>query len=661
MPVKMVLAAGGLLLLAGSTLASDNAPPPAQEVDLSALRYYALRNETARVDAEIRRLRSLYPGWQPPADPSALPDEGAQPSEDQVLWDLFSADKLAELKQAMAERRAADASWTPPAELEGKLAMKEQRFALLDASLRHDDAAVTAIADKLPALVTPADLDVAWRVAEARARIGETGRSLELDKAILSATADPAARLATVQKAMAVLTPEEMRDLLTLGKAGPDGKSEFEGVETDLARRKIGHILSDGATDDASPADIERVAAAARLPNASGDDAALLGWLAARRKDYPGSLGWFQLAMAPSPDPSKAGPTARKAAQGAATALKELGRISEAEDLAYRWRDADPALTLFYLSLVEPELTRPVPQSLPQERLKRFSEVAIAQQSGSSAQALGWYAYNVGQFPAARAWFEKAMTWQPRESTALGLALSMQRLEDETGLKAFIEQNLPTYPTLASVVAPPATASRAPQDSRVAVSAGGGGGGGGTMAAAYRSKKYAACVATADRLAASGRLDARSALQKGWCLMALNRPQEAAIAFAQGRGAGGTAPDAAYGEALARLRSGQAAEAAMAASSAPLTAARRNEIGVAILAEQAASHFAAERYRSTLETLNQRRQYTPEPRDLSVLRAWSLYHLGYQEEARKIFALLDQQLSTKDTRAGLAVTAAPRH
>ena len=287
----------------------------------------------------------------------------------------------------------------------------------------------------------------------------------------MNATQDQAARLSTVQKAMAVLGPEEMRDLLTLGKPGADGKSEFEAVETDLARRRIGHILSDGATDDASPVEIERVAAAARLANANGDDAALLGWLTARRKDYAKSLDWFQLAMAPAPDPSKAGPTARKAAQGAAMALKELGRVSEAEDLAYRWRDSDPALTLFYLSLVEPELTRPVPLPIPEERLKRFSEVAIAQQSGSSAQALGWYAYNVGQFQAARAWFEKGMAWQPRETTALGLALSMQRLADEAGLKAFIEQNLPTYPTLASVLAPPPAqsardAERAPIDGR---------------------------------------------------------------------------------------------------------------------------------------------------------------------------------------------------
>jgi cellulose synthase operon protein C len=293
------------------------------------------------------------------------------------------------------------------------------------------------------------------------------------------------------------------------------------------------------------------------------------------------------------------------------------------------------------------------------ERLQRFTSVALSAQSGNAAQALGWYAYNVGQIPAARAWFEKGMAWQPRDTTALGLALSMQRLGDVRGLQAFIAQNVGTYPTLASVIAekPPVVAARPV----AGPSAGRGGEGGGTLAAAYRAKDYGRCVALAARLEAAGRLDPRAALQKGWCLMALGRPQEAAIAFGQARGGSGTDGDAGYGEALARLRSGQSSEAAMAAMSAPLSADKRNEIGVGVLGQRAAAAFEGQRYRMTLEILNQRRLYAAESRDLSLLRGWSLYHLGYKEEARQVFALLDQQLSTKDTRTGLAVASEPKH
>ena len=118
------------------------------------------------------------------------------------------------------------------------MALKETRRTLVDASNKGDYAAVVAIVDKAPALVDMSDLDVAWRTAEARGRTGQDDKALEINKAILASTQDPAARLATVQKAMAVLKPDELKSLLALGKTGPDGQSEFDAVETDLVRQQ---------------------------------------------------------------------------------------------------------------------------------------------------------------------------------------------------------------------------------------------------------------------------------------------------------------------------------------------------------------------------------------------------------------------------------------
>jgi hypothetical protein len=215
-----------------------------------------------------------------------------------------------------------------------------------------------------------------------------------------------------------------------------------------------------------------------------------------------------------------------------------------------------------------------------------------------------------------------------------------------TGLPAPVQRGLAAPQTDAPAVGGRAVGTRSGARS-----------GGGSMASAYQAKDYGRCLAIASRLEASGRLDSRSALQKGWCLMGLDRPQEAALAFTQARGTAATAEDAAYGEALARLRNGQSSEAAMAANGAALAPQKRNEIGVAVLAQRAAAAFDAGQYRSTLEILNQRRLYVGEPRDLSVLRGWSLYHLGYREDAQKVFGTLDAQLSTKDTRTGLAVSS----
>ena len=41
-------------------------------VDESALRYYAAQKQTARMKAEIARLKRLYPGWTEPPDLDAL-------------------------------------------------------------------------------------------------------------------------------------------------------------------------------------------------------------------------------------------------------------------------------------------------------------------------------------------------------------------------------------------------------------------------------------------------------------------------------------------------------------------------------------------------------------------------------------------------------------
>ena len=176
MPVRLTTLAA-ILLFAAPAFAAEPVSAPNPEIDLSALRYYASRNETVRVNAEIRRLRSLYPGWQPPADPAAIPVE-AEASPDQSLWDLFAADKLGELKAEIAAKQAADPSFTVPKDLEDKLAAKEARNTLIDASNKGDFSKVVRLASATPGLVSPSDLDIAWRAAEAEARTGDEAAAL---------------------------------------------------------------------------------------------------------------------------------------------------------------------------------------------------------------------------------------------------------------------------------------------------------------------------------------------------------------------------------------------------------------------------------------------------------------------------------------------------
>ncbi|MFN7167286.1 MAG: cellulose synthase, partial [Pannonibacter sp.] len=159
----------------------------------------------------------------------------------------------------------------------------------------------------------------------------------------------------------------------------------------------------------------------------------------------------------------------------------------------------------------------------------------------------------------------------------------------------------------------------------------------------------AACLRLAVSIAG-----AEAALLKGWCLMDLNRPEEAALAFnAALSGDGKTSRDAAYGKSLAMLRVGRSFDAVEAAQSVNQPTERRQEVASAALAQAAASSFEAGNYAGTLAALDRRRLLVPEPRDLMLLRGWALIHTGQKTAAREVFTLLDRQLSSRETRAGL--------
>src|SRR5690606_35167701 len=75
-------------------------------VDESALRYFARQGDQKRLEAEIARLRALYPNWTPPADPLLSPP-GVDAQLD-AIWMLYSQGRYAEARQAIAQRQSED-------------------------------------------------------------------------------------------------------------------------------------------------------------------------------------------------------------------------------------------------------------------------------------------------------------------------------------------------------------------------------------------------------------------------------------------------------------------------------------------------------------------------------------------------------------------------
>ena len=591
----------------------DGAADPVVRVDESALRYYAAQHATARVEAEIRRLRALYPGWEPPADLHRPAGNG----EDQALWDLYGKDRIDDLKLEIDRRMVRQPGWRPSQEMVEKLRRKEMRLDLVAASDRGDWAAVTRLAERDPMLVDGADLDVIWRVAEATGRSGPTERALDLYRLALTASPGPAERLASVRKAMAALGSEAVAPLVAEERGG-----EFEPLRLDLARARIGDSLKPGSTVGPTKDDVARLTTAARAADGVADDATLLGWYELARGDAAAAFDWFEKARGRGGD--------AKATLGAALAAERSGRRAEARDIAESKAD-DPEIGALYLDLVTADLTGAKRSAPTPERLQRFTRTIERLESGEAAQALAWYAHDGRQYEAARAWFVKAMAWRPSAKVAEGHLLAVKALGDRETFDRLTAQYRDRFADMVPVpgFAQPTVARR-----------------GGAV------KKPCATL-----LGQGGARSTADDLATGWCLMDLARGEEAIAAFERAQRDPRLAAESAYGRSLAHLRAGRTDQAASTAATASLTSARREEIGRIALAQQAIARFDAQDWRGALATLDLRRGHTAEPRDLMTMRGWALYHLGRKAEAHEVFATLDAQLSTRETRMGLAATA----
>lgn len=662
-------------------------------VDETALRYFARQGDTRRLNAEIARLRALYPSWYPPADMTA-----PIPVVDTLLdnmWQLYSQGNYAAVRAAIADRVASQPGWTPPADLLARLDVGEQRERLVNASNAKQWETVVQIAAATPSLLTCADVDVLWRLAEAFARSDRAGRARDVDVYVLTNCQDPKERLATVQKAMAYLGDAELADLLALERVGPDGKGEFAPVKGDIARRRIGSAAKD-ASRTAPAEDLALLGEIARASN-KPDDAVLLASYLFTHNDAESSAMWWALAKTRADSP--------QIAQGLAYALNALDRPAEAEAAAYRWRDASPENKEAYLVVATALLALDPPAKIEPEVMARMAKVIGDAKYAPGAQDLGWYAYNTGQTVAAARWFSAALTWKPDlEPAAFGLALAAQKLGDRAALAQIIKvwgprsqriadlidparqraaaqkalrgfdlppsiaapgsQPLPAQGTdLAPATAratstayvvpdpngnyvePVAAAEPVAQPVRRTTASSGGGGGGGSDCRRY---------------VPPGDLRGQAALNRGWCLMGYNRPIEAADAFdaAMRTTTGKSRQDAAYGKSLAALRAGLTDTAAVSAASAPQSPKRAEELNREILTQRALAAYSDNRWLEALMFLDQRSQLAPEQKDLLMIRAWSYFHLGRVREAKRILTAVAGTGSREAAKALVSMTDA---
>jgi tetratricopeptide (TPR) repeat protein len=630
----------------------------APAVDESALRYFASRGDTARLQAEISRLKALYPDWVPPKDPLAVPQNADTQLE--VMWQLYSQARYAEVRKAIVERQVAEPAWKPPADLIDRLNVAEARMRLINASDLKQYDTVVRIGSETPSLLTCSEVDVLWRVAEAFFRTDKAQRAADAYGYILTNCDNSAERLATVQKAAALLPSKSIENLLAKEKTAPDGTMEFDSIRDDLARRFVAEANSDGKIV-VPPQYLSRVE---RLAETGGlaSDALLLGWYYLPRGDMENAEKWFRKARDKEDTAS--------ASQGLALTLIDRNDQLAAEDTMYRWRDDSKDAKAVYLAATANLLALEPPVAISADVLKRIAAEVIKSRDASTAQQFGWYARALNQPQTALQWFKTALNWKlDDEPSAYGLAVTYLQLEDTKSLaeiqrlwagrseriakvgeveepekirgkqvsvpEGTVTTRRPTRPAavLEEVVERPAHDAPAVRP-RAAVTVSRG------------------CKSTINPQT----LSPEAALTRGWCLMDMNRPMEAAAAFEVGLlgSSSATREDAAYGQSLAYLRAGLAGKAAVAAVKAPQNRKRALELQQSILADKAVAAFDGGRPRETILVLDQLKQLGPERTDLLSLRGYAYLKLKRYPDARRVFEAL-AAIGNRDGQRGLGI------
>ncbi|WP_058636220.1 hypothetical protein [Aureimonas ureilytica] len=403
------------------------AAPP--QVDLTALRYFAQQGDTRRLEAEIARLKSLYPNWQPPENPFDLP--AAAPAGDPELdriWQLYAQGRLGEVREAIAARTESQPGWQPPADLLERIAVAEARLQLVNASNLQQYESVIRIAASTPSLLTCSEVDSLWRVARAFAETKRPERAKDAYLYVLTHCDNTGERLATIQMASQRLARADLDPLLAAERIGPDGVGEFAALRADLARASLAKAADD-ASVQVSDADLALIRKLVDAPEGRASDAELLGWYALRRGDAAGALPNFERARAREDSAT--------ISQGYALSLIPLGRFAEAEGAMAPWRTASDGARAVYLAAAANLLAASGGQIIQPDVLARITAAVGQARDGASAQQLGWYAYGLNQFATAGQWFAAALDFRRGdEPSAYGLALVRQRLGDQPGLAA---------------------------------------------------------------------------------------------------------------------------------------------------------------------------------------------------------------------------------
>lgn len=241
-----VLPLAAVLLLTALPLRAQQAPAPDE---LLALNFYVQQKDTASIEAELRRLRQIYPDWVPPDDLGRAAQTEPRTEIDQI-YALIARSEFAAARAAIAAARTAYPAWVVPDQMLSLLATGEGQQALDQALADGNTALALQVAGGAPGLLRCDRVNNAWRIAEAQAKDGRSADAVGTYRAILGACTVPADLQATLEKADAVASVDELRAMVaTTTTRFPAQAEDLAALEARLlAGRGIGTTATTAAT-----------------------------------------------------------------------------------------------------------------------------------------------------------------------------------------------------------------------------------------------------------------------------------------------------------------------------------------------------------------------------------------------------------------------------
>lgn len=231
-------------LIAAATVLAGLAVGPAMAQtasydDLRALRYYVQQGDQNATNAELRRLRTAFPDWQPPADMNELlaPRAAGATVDEGAIWRLIERRDYGAARREIDASRQSVAGWTPPADMLRVLETNEAQDAFDQATAARNPSQAISIARRSPQIMSCERINNAWLLADMYVLSGQTGSAVSTYRNTVQSCNGYTQMEPTLEKASAVASRAELSRMFDVARGA--NRAETSRLNT-LEQRLLG-------------------------------------------------------------------------------------------------------------------------------------------------------------------------------------------------------------------------------------------------------------------------------------------------------------------------------------------------------------------------------------------------------------------------------------